>query len=454
MKQSATNVFRKIIPNGIELSLGRKVYEITYPTHVWREFPDVYRQNFADAVAFTLTMHLCLNGHERIVYNFPAPQIEPYIFEGMIYSLGETTLLEGKDTRTSDLLRLFYNRNLNIEFSGRPRLSRFKNVNRNSRNRAVIPFSFGKDSLLTFALCQELGIDPYPVFFREPRSPFENRHKRKLADRFQEEFDIEVNFFPLSPGRLRQTFGKWWGWDLLLTQYTMLLIPYIFGLRARFLFWSHEQSCNDFLADSEGYNVNPVFEQSSRWLLTSNNLTRNFGSNVALASLIEPIHEIAVMKILHGRYPKIAKYQLSCFAEEDNAATHRWCGQCSKCARIHIFLLALGINPKTVGMNESLLGQKKRVLYPLFSLEGEDSGVYDKSGLGRDEQLLAFYLAWNRGVKGELMKEFSKKYLLEAKSRERELREKFFGIHESKSQPYNLKNALHKIFKQELSELS
>lgn len=454
MKSNATNVFRKILPNGVELSLDRKNYQILYPTHIWKEFPDVYRQNFADSLAYALTMHLCLNGHAKIIYDFPAPQIEPYIFEGMVYSLGETTLLEGKETRTSDLLRLFYNRNLNVEFSGRPRLTRFKNVNRNSRNRAIIPFSFGKDSLLTFALCQELGIDPYPVFFREPKSPFENRHKRKLADRFFDEFDVDVNFFPLSPGRLRQTVGRWWGWDLLLTQYTMLLVPYFFGLRSRYLFWAHEQSCNDFIADAEGYSINPVFEQSARWLLTSNNLTRNFGTNVVLSSLVEPIHEIAIMKILHHRYPEIAKYQLSCFSEEDAAARKRWCGQCSKCARIYIFMMALGINPKTVGLNEPLLGQKKKELYGLFDGEGEDSGVYDKSGLGRDEQLLAFYLAYQRGVKGELMKDFSKKFLLEAKSRERELREKFFSAYEPKSQPYELRAPLLKIFKTELSDMT
>ncbi|MBI4099436.1 hypothetical protein HY440_00355 [Candidatus Microgenomates bacterium] len=451
---SATKVSRKIIPNGLELYLDRKDYQILYPGSVWKEFPDIYRQNFADAMAFALTMHLCLNGHAKIVYDFPVPQIEPYIFEGMLYSLGETTLLEGKETRTSDLIRLFYNRNLNIEFSGRPRLTRFQNLNRNSRNRAIIPFSFGKDSLLTFALCQELGIDPYPIFFREPKSPFENRHKRRLADRFFEEFDVDVNFFPLSPGRLRQTSGKWWGWDIVLTQYTMLLIPYIFALRARYLFWAHEQSCNDLLSDSEGYTVNPVFEQSSRWLLTSNNLTRNFGTNVALSSLIEPLHEIAIMKILHSRYPEVAKYQLSCFAEEDSAASKRWCGECSKCARIAIFMLALGINPKTVGLTESMLGQKKRELFGLFEGEGKDSGVYDKSGLGRDEQLLAFYMTFRRGIKGELMKEFAKKYLLEASSRERELREKFFGVHSATSLPYDLSTPLLKIFRQELSGLS
>lgn len=454
MKPATTHVYRKVLPNGVEILLDRKNYQIVYPAHIWKDFPDIYRQNFADSLAYSLTMHLCLNGHERILYEFPQPQIEPYIFEGMVYSLGETTLLEGKETRTSDLLRLFYNRNLNVQFSGRPRLSRFKYVNRNSRNRAIIPFSFGKDSLLTFALCLEMGVEPYPVFFREPKSPFENRHKRKLADRFFDEFDMDINFFPVTAGRLRQTTGKWWGWDLLLTQYTLMLIPYTFSLRSRYLFWAHEQSCNEYLTDTEGYNINPVFEQSSRWLLTSNNLTRNFGTNVVLSSLIEPLHEIAIMKILHHRYPAIAKYQLSCFGEEDEAASKRWCGQCSKCGRIYIFMLALGINPKAVGFTEPLLGHKKRELYSLFVSVSPDGGVYDKSGLGRDEQLLAFYLAYQQGVRGELMKEFASKFLLEARAREKELREKFFSVYDSESQPYELRSQLQKIFKQELSDLT
>lgn len=454
MKQPATKVFRNVIPNGVEISLDRKNYEILYPSSIWKQFPDIYRQNFADALAYSLTMHLCLNGHSKLIYNFPHPQIEPFFFEGMIYSLGETSLLEGKDTRVSDLIRLFYNHNLNITFTGRPRYRRFKSIGRNTKNLALIPFSFGKDSLLTFALAKELGIETYPVFFREPKDAIENRHKRKIAVKFLEEFNLEVNFFPVSAGRLRQTTGRWWGWDLLLTQYTLLLIPYTFGLRARYLFWAHEQSCNDFMTDAEGYLINPVFEQSARWLLTSNNLARELGSNTLFISLLEPIHEIAIMKILHHRYPEIAKYQMSCFFLEDASANKRWCGQCSKCARMYIFMLALGIDPQTVGFTENMLGLKKSDLFALFDGNNDVKGIYDESGLGKDEQLLAFLMAHQKGIKGPLMKEFTRKNLLEAKTREKELREKFFGIHTTNTLTYEIKTPLLKIFREELSSES
>lgn len=444
---------RKVLHSGIEITLGRKDYLINYPSSIWREFPDVYRQTFADSLTYFLTMHLSLANHKKIVYNFPPPPTESFFFKGMVYSLPETALTDSGATMNT-LLRQLYNTHFAIEFSQRPRYTRFKNVNRNSKKRAVIPFSFGKDSLLTFALARELGINPYPIFFREPRSPYENRHKYKLANRFFDEFGIDINIFPVTPGWLRQITGKWWGWDLLLTQYTLMLIPFLFGIRAKYLFWAHEASCNEIFTDEEGFKINPVFEQSYQWLLSTNSIAKIIGSNAIFASLIEPIHELAVMKILHGRYPKIAKYQMSCFADEDPAKSRRWCGVCTKCARMYIFMMALGIPPKRVGFTGDMLVSKKKNLYSLFQKgSGIKDSAYAESGLGKDEQILAFLMAYKKGVKGSLMKDFKKEYLKDARKKEKRLRHKFFGMHTSNTLTYELKKPLMKIFEDELKRL-
>ncbi len=451
MKNGILRVNRKVLKSGIEITLGRKDYVISYSPYIWKEFPDVYRQTFADTLAYSLTMHLAMGVHKKIIYNFPPPVMESFFFKGMIYSLPETALTDHTATM-SKLLKQLYNTHFSIEFAQRPKIARFKNVNRNNKNRSVIPFSFGKDSLLTFALSKELGIIPYPVFFREPKSPYENRHKYKLAQRFFDEFDVDVNIFPVAAGWLRETTGLWWGWDLLLTQYTMLMIPFLFGTRAKYLFWAHEASCNETFIDKEGFQVNPVFEQSYQWLLSSNAMARTMGSNSIFASLIEPIHELAVMKILHFRYPEIGKYQMSCFAEEQTAKTRRWCGVCTKCARIYIFLLALGIPLKRVGFTENMLVNKKKNLYSLLqSNAGKKDSAYSESGLGRDEQLLAFLMAYQKGVKGELMTEFVRNHLKEARRKEKKLRERFFGIHTSNTLTYELKKPLLRIYEEELS---
>lgn len=450
---NSVEINRKVIHNGIEIKLGRKDYYINYPIPIWKEFPEVYRASFADSLTYFMTMHLAMSDHAKLIYNFPPPPTESFFFKGMVYSLPETALTDSGVTMQT-LLRQLYNTHFSIEFTKRPQLQRFENINRNTKNRTIIPFSFGKDSLLTFALSRELEIDPYPIFFREPRSPYENRHKYKLSQRFLDEFDVDVNIFPVTPGWLRQTTGKWWGWDLLLTQYSLMLIPFLFGTRAKYLFWAHEASCNDTFIDDEGYKINPVFEQSYQWLLSTNAMAKILGSNCIFASLIEPIHEIAVMKILHSRYPRIAKYQMSCFADEDPAKTRRWCGVCSKCARIYIFMLALGIAPKRVGFSENMLSPKKRHLYTLFiNGKGIKDSAYTESGLGKDEQMLAFLMAYKKGVRGGLMDTFNKLYLNEAHKREKKLRRKFFGIHTTNTLTYELKKPILKIYDEELRDL-
>lgn len=447
-----THIYRSVLRNGIEIEIGRKNYQLTYPAHIWQDFPEVYRQSFADTLTYFSTMHLSMVNSHRLVYHFPPPAAEPFFFKGMMYSLPETVLTdEKKEVTMSGLLKLFYNSQFKTEFIGRPRYARFKNVNRNSWKRSIIPFSFGKDSLLTFALSQELGIKPYPVFFREPHQPYENKHKARLSERFFNEFDIDINVFPVSSGWLRQITDKYWGWDLLLTQYTLLLIPFIFGIRSRYLFWAHEQSCNETFLDKEGYIVNPVYEQSYNWLLMSNATARIMGCNAIMASLIEPIHEIGIMKILHYRYPEIGKYQMSCFADEIEAKNKRWCGKCSKCARMYIFMLALGISPRTVGFTTNMLSLSKKHLFAVFpDRKSVMDSAFDQSNAARNEQLLAFTMAAKRGVKGPLMTLFIKHNFKEGKKREKEMRDKYFGIHTSNTLTYELKKPLMSIFEEEL----
>ena len=277
-----------------------------------------------------------------------------------------------------------------------------------------------------------------------------------MADQFLEEFNTEVTFFPVSVGRMRENDGDYWGWDLLFTQYSLLLMPYFFGLRSKYLFWSHEQDCNVNFPNDEGFKINPVFEQSKRWVLTLNHIARGLGSNTIIASIIEPINEISTTYILHHRYPEIAKYQFSCFAEEKSQANKRWCGMCDKCVMMNIFFLALGIDPKSVGLRQNLLTANKRDLYLLF--KGEKSKFWVRGNkqedLWWDEQLLAFYMACKNGAKGYLMEEFKKNYLKIAKEREKELRAKMFGVHSSDTLTYELKKPLLKIFHEELDPLT
>ena len=89
-----------------------------------------------------------------------------------------------------------------------------------------------------------------------------------------------------------------------------------------------------------------------------------------------------------------------------------------------------------------------------FSLfGGSDVNTYALTGRGRDEQLFAFYLAWKHGDESGLVKEFEVKLLDEAKAREDELYNTFFGLNEAITMPKEIKNNALSIYKEVLNDV-
>ena len=114
-------------------------------------------------------------------------------------------------------------------------------------------------------------------------------------------------------------------------------------------------------------------------------------------------------------------------------------------------MTALGVDPKIVGFSKNMLTEENRVFFSLFG--GKKASTYASTKLGRDEQLFAFYLAYKRGNDNDLVREFSKAFLEEAKSREDELYEAFFGLHESTTMPPKILNQVTSIYQEELKKL-
>jgi len=449
MENNGIHVYRKIIGSGIEIKIKNKKYKINYPRSVWNKFPKSLHKVFADSLSYISTWHLPLLGEDgHLTYHFPYPLIEPIIFKILLYTI-PMTVFEYENTLTSDLLKKFYNYNFLTQFKALRLNYSGKKIKKSLKEKAILLFSFGKDSLLTYGLLEELGVSIIPFFMKEPQSAYENAHKRKLANSFYKKIGSDVEFFPLSIGKLRQEVDLCWGWDIILSQYVFILIPYYFYHQAKYLLVGNEQSCNFYTKDSEGYLVNPVFEQSISVMQLWQNIPKLFYIDTHIGSLVEPINEIFITYILHHRYPEIGKFQMSCFSEEPEAKKARWCGVCEKCARIYIFLKALNISPERVGFyNNHMLNSDKKNLYTIFNNVPKDS-AYGGSGLGRDEQLLAFLMAYKNGVKGELIDEFASSYLEEAERKKEKLIKEFFGIHTSYSLPSTLRRKTLKIFERE-----
>lgn len=441
--------FTLVLKNGHTI----RKYLLRYPREVWSNFPEGSRQNLAANFSFVSTCHLPFQNRDVRQINYLNNR--PVAFNSYLTNLFLTIPFDAFMNRhkSSDLYKTL----LNTQFSfkeGNALASKLLPRLKLHPKRAVVPFTFGKDSLLTFALARELGIKTRLIFIEEPRELYAAEHKKENLKKFIKEFKERVEFLPNPAGILRDVSAGtgWFGWELLLTSFVLLLLPYNYFEKAQYLFFANEASCNGLTSNGEGINFYPAFEQTDVWTQEETNIAQSISHQpFAVGSLLGPVHEIAIIKILHRRYPEIAKYQMSCFADRKEAKHKRWCAACSKCARNYIFILANGINPKTVGFTDDMLDLKYQNLYSLFDGDGKKEG-YDATDLGRDEQLLAFYLAFRRGVKGDLMEVFKEKYLAEALRKKGSLLKKYFSLHPSAVLPKEYESKILSIFRQELKK--
>lgn len=445
----------RVVDSGIEVKINNKTLRLRYPPSIWQRFPKTHQKILSQNITYGMTLHLpyLFTSLKRMQYNIPVPLSEAFLFKGLSLSLPSTATLQSQKNKriTSNLLRRLYE----VDYVFSNTKTDIPPYNRTSfSNYAVMPFTFGKDSLLTFALARELGLTVYPVYISEPYLPYEEVSKKILSVPFKKEFRIQIAFLRNTLGVLRQPYG-WFGWEMQLTQYSLILLPYVYAKRAGYILFSNEQSCNNIATDEDGFRYNPVYEQSHSWLLQNSLMTSIVGGNsLSIGTILEPLHDLAIMKILHKRYPQIAKYQSSCDLEEKPRMNSRWCENCSKCARIYIFLLAHGVNPKTVGFKHNLLKGKYHHLYSIFASDHVRRFGYDQSEVGNDEQLLAFLMAYRRGHRGPVMTSYAHKYLVQTRKREKALRQIYFGLHSAKTVPTAIRPRLLNIYRHELKGMS
>lgn len=439
----------KNLKNGFRVYLDKKSIDTIYPSKVWDMVPESVRTELANTAAYFFTHHLPLKNKNKYHYKFSVPKSYSLFFHGLLYSMPEITLDE--NASSIELFQKLFNSGYHVTFENHPQSILNTPVKLLHTKKVLLPFSMGKDCLLSYALLKELSYDPYLLLCLEPTSPRENVYKLLLKKKFEQEIGTHVNVIDVKLGSLRQAKGMMWGWDMLLMQYTLLFIPYFYSEKAELIVWSNELSTDQVTQNSEGFVVNATFEQNSQWMLNMTNLLRNFGLNSKVVSITKSLYEMLILYILNHRYPQLAKFQHSCLGDFSDAREKRWCGHCYECARVYIFLLAIGVDPKNVGHTENMLSLKKRKLFYLFD-EGKANDI-DGLFQSYDERLLAFYLIHKRGIKGDLVTLFEKTLLPQVQRKSANLITKYFSVYPSQTVDKNISSQVQKIFEYEAKNL-
>jgi hypothetical protein len=457
LRMNPLQIYSKVTDTGVEISFQDIPYPIKYPTNVWKATPKDTQKALKDNLALATTMHLPLIfNSSKIIYHSGLPLLEPYFIQNFLKDIPSCTEVDG--TCTDETVRKFFNTEYQFLDSN---IVYPSNQTVDSPSRALVGTSFGKDSLLTYAVAEEIGLEPEMVYVIEQSMTYEQKHKTELAKRFKNEFGKELNILKHETGKFRDyphlgvPFTEL-GWGLQTTEYALELIPFAYALKSKYLLFGNEQTAASSYMDSDGrWTIHPCYDQSHRWTVHIDQITQTFsGRSVNTGSLIEPLMDMMIQYILAHRYPEIAKYQMSCFTETEAGQNYHWCHECSICAKMYLMCVGSGIDPQKIGLQKNMLKPDCKRFFTLFGGKSITM-TYAHTKVSRDEQLFAFYLASKRESKGSLVEEFKASPLYqEAKEREDALYKTFCTLHSSISVPKELRTAINSIYKEELASFN
>jgi creatinine amidohydrolase/Fe(II)-dependent formamide hydrolase-like protein len=234
------------------------------------------------------------------------------------------------------------------------------------RHRHCILSSGGKDSLLSYGLINEIGREVHPIFVNES-----GRHwftalnaYRHFKDNIPNTARVWVNSDRLFAWMLqRMPFIRKDFAHIRSDQYPIRLwtvAVFLFGvlplLRKRGIgrLLIGDEYDTSVRKTTHGIpHYDGLYDQS---IYFDHALSRYFmrkGWNISQFSVLRPLSELLIEKLLVERYPDLQRQQTSCHATHKEGERVYPCGHCEKCRRIVAMLKAIGADPVQCGYSPS-----------------------------------------------------------------------------------------------------
>ncbi len=436
----------KIIDDGLSISVDNKNFEINWPKKIWQKTPQTVKAALRENLTYATTNFLPLIlDKEKIIYKTPQPLLETFVFKNQLYDVLDSEWQDNKKPLT--YLKPFYNTEIvfNSRSSTIPVLKKVKKTNQ--KPKAIIPFTFGKESLTTFALCLELGIEPILVYCQEPAHPHEEKTKKKMLAEFEKEYGIKTYFIKNETGLFRygkafnKKVGTEIGWAAQTTILALMSVPFALFHQADYVFFGSENSNNSFEI-VQGWKVFCSYDQTSNWTPQQNNMIRLMTNDqVGVYSILEPLEELNILFLLANRYPKLTKWLFSCGSKNPLLKNSHWCHRCDKCERIFAFAQSLEINPEKFGFKKDLGKQKNFLQCHL-----KNSGDIDL------DLEFALMILQKKKISWDALKKFSNPKIKKFQTYNQH-RKHYTNLMPFKNLPAKYEKRLIKIFKEELNDL-
>jgi creatinine amidohydrolase/Fe(II)-dependent formamide hydrolase-like protein len=233
-------------------------------------------------------------------------------------------------------------------------------------NRVAVMSSGGKDSLLSYGILDEIGSEVHPLFVNESGRHwftalnawrhFEAHvpHSARVwtdADRLFVWMLRHLPFVRKDQARVRADIYPIRLWTVAVFVFGVL--PLTRKRKIGRLVIGNEYDSSSRQSYSGITHYDGVFDQS-RWF--DDGLTRYFqrkGWHLLQFSILRPLSELLIEKILTERFPVLQQLQVSCHAAHVEDKVVRPCGKCEKCRRVVSMLVALNADARQCGYTEA-----------------------------------------------------------------------------------------------------
>ena len=249
-KKPPLRIDGKINQQGITLIAKNKKFLITYPKKIWQTLPPTVKLALRDNLVYAESNFLPLILDEKeLFYGTNFPLLESFCFKNQLYDMPDVELEDKK--KPGEYVRQLFNLKIDfkdhrVNFVAENKIPKFKN----QRPVVVLPFSFGKESLVTAAILQELKIKTVLVFCQEPAQRHEEKFKVPLLKKLSREQKLPTHFMENDPGLFRydRAFGfkpyTELGWGNQCTVLALQMIPFVYYYQANYILFGSEYSNN------------------------------------------------------------------------------------------------------------------------------------------------------------------------------------------------------------------
>ncbi|MBN1533160.1 MAG: hypothetical protein JXA20_10895 [Spirochaetes bacterium] len=401
-------------------------YEIRFPEEIWHPYSG--KDFLLNEIAYVATLAVpMLVESPRVTYATARPRfykLYNYSFEQSIPNMTE----EIPEENPRSITRRW--RDMKRDFAGREGKRR-QARNKTNRRMCVIPFSFGKDSLLSLGLLLRLGCRVIPVMINEfmlPRAWKMKQSKspelyratglktRRVENEIQLLSDFEVLGMPRT--RLYQVQAHF--------MYLLAMLPFCEFYGSPSIILNNELMNSLPFVHRCGITAPRRFMQSRHATAIMRSIaTLSTGGAVSVHNLIGGLGDFAIHYLLHEHFTDLSKLRTSCHME---LTRHdRWCHGCERCARAYLFSLALGEDPGAMGFRHSLATGESMKHFNAIAPPGRGDAYREFAG---EEERLACTMAHQRGHRDELIMTLHRNRAPLPAHHLRSTTGRVFGIHE------------------------